>query len=30
MLIKAVLDDVEKYCDFVYGIALDQMKSCYL
>lgn len=29
MLIKAVLDDVKKYCDFVYGIALDQRKSCY-
>ena len=29
MLTKAVLDDVEKYCDFVYAIALDQRKSCY-
>ena len=29
MLIKATLDDVEKYCDFVYGIALDQTRSCY-
>ena len=29
MLIKATLDDVGKYCDFVYGIALDQTKSCY-
>ena len=29
MLIKATLDDVEKYCDFVYVIALDQTRSCY-
>lgn len=29
MLIKATLDDVKKYCDFIYGIALDQTKSCY-
>lgn len=29
MLTKASLDDVEKYCEFVYGVALDQTKSCY-
>ena len=29
MLTKATLRDVEKYCDFIYDIALDQTKSCY-
>ena len=29
MLVRAALDDVEKYCDFIYGIALDQTRSCY-
>lgn len=29
MLIPATLDDVERYCDFIYEIALDQARSCY-
>lgn len=29
MLIPATLDDVEKYGDFIYDIALDQARSCY-
>lgn len=29
MLIPATLDDVEKYCDYIYDIALDQARSCY-
>lgn len=29
MLVGATLRDVEKYCDFIYDIALDQTRSCY-
>ena len=29
MLVKATLDDVEKYCGFIFDIALDQTRSCY-
>ena len=29
MLVKATLEDIETYGDFVYQIALDQTKSAY-
>lgn len=29
MLVKATLEDIERYGEFVYNIALDQSKSCY-
>lgn len=29
MLVKATTEDIEKYCDFAYELALDQTCSCY-
>lgn len=29
MLVPATLHDVERYCDYIYEIALDQSRSCY-
>ena len=29
MLVKATIEDITKYGEFVYNLALDQSKSCY-
>ena len=29
MLIKATVEDIKKYCEFAYSLALNPAKSCY-